>query len=360
MRILLVGRNAKIGGGSTFRLNIGRGLIARGHEVSVAALGGPMVRRYRDAGIRYHWVPPWKFCASLLTRVIGQGRIDLVHASNTTAGDVALLASQSTGVPFLVSLHNTITRSEAEHPCLKAAQRILVFDSGAAESAGRFSHEFDTSKILRVPRPVLHAPREEQGEEEGLSPLDVAYVARLSSRKGKVCLSLVEAFRDFARANPGASLSILGDGSMTSEVTRAASTVSTETGARITVHGQVLEPSSILRKTGIVVGAGYAALEAVMEGRAVIGAGFKGFGLLTAENVIDSVECNFGDTVGKWEMTAPNFLEALTMLRAGWDDPVARSQYWGLDRILAPIHSIDAVAARLEAIYAELLGPARG
>jgi glycosyltransferase involved in cell wall biosynthesis len=354
MRILLVGRNAKIGGGSTFRLNIGGGMIARGHEISVAALGGPMVRRYRDAGIRFHWVPPWTFCAGLLANVIRRERIDLVHASNTTAGDLALLGSQRAGVPLIVSLHNTISKHEAEHPCLKEARRILVFDSGAAESAGRFGHLFDTGKIIRVPRPVLHRP------QEGLSPIDVAYVARLSSRKGKVCLSLIEGFADFARANPGASLTILGDGSMKRDVERAAAKVSAETSSRITVHGQVLDPSALLRQTGIVVGAGYAALESVMQGRAVIGAGFKGYGLLTADNVINSVECNFGDTVGRWEMTPANFLEALTTLRAGWDAPETRQQYWHLDRILAPIHSIDAVAARLEAIYADVLGSAGG
>ena len=43
MRILFVGRNAKIGGGTTFRLNIARGLRQRGHEVWLAAQPGEVL-----------------------------------------------------------------------------------------------------------------------------------------------------------------------------------------------------------------------------------------------------------------------------------------------------------------------------
>lgn len=352
MRILLVGRNAQIGGGSTFRLNIGRGLRARGHHVAVAAMGGPMVGRYRERGLDFHWVPPWGIFAGRLAGIVKRERIDIVHASNTTAGDLALEACRRTGVPLVVSLHNTISNEEARHACLKAARQILVFDRGAAESAAKFPAQFDTSRIRRLPRPVEHRPV----DPASISPLRMAYVGRLSSRKGRVALSLLEGFAAFARENPGASMAILGDGSMRREVARAGERLAAETGARIELHGPVLDPGAVLRDVGILIGAGYAALEAVMQGRAVIGAGFNGYGPVTRENVLEAIECNFGDTVGKWEMTKENFHAALRDGRAAWELPDGREERWGLDRTAAPIHGIAAVAEELEAVYQQAIG----
>ncbi|MBI3909335.1 MAG: glycosyltransferase family 4 protein [Armatimonadetes bacterium] len=352
MRILYVGRNAKIGGGSTFRLNIGRGMLARGHDVAIAALGGPMVARYQKAGIRYHWIPPFTICSGMLARAIRRHKVELVHASNTTAGDLALRGCQSAGVPFVVSLHNTITRREAQHPCLKEARQIIVFDTGAAASAGKFTHEFNTSKIVRVPRPVEHR----SVDPDKISPLHVAYVARLSSRKGKVALSVIEAFGGFAREHPGARLTILGDGSMRNEVIQHAARVVRDADCEIQVRGPVIDPHVMLETAGVLIGAGYAALEAVMQGRAVIGAGFKGYGVVTEANVLDAIECNFGDTVGRWEMSPANFREALGDVASGWGTPETRTRFWALDRIVAPIHGIDGVAARLEEIYREVVG----
>jgi len=354
MKVLFIGRNARIGGGSTFRLNIGRGLIARGNEVALTALGGPMVARYREAGIRYHWCPPWTVCTSRLASIVRQEKPDLIHASNTTAGDAGRLASLRTGVPYLISLHNTITPIEAQHACLKDALRILVFDEGAAASAASYTDVFDPSRIVRLPRPVPHRPT----AIEQLSPLRIAYVARLSARKGKIALSLLQAFEEFARENPGASLKILGDGTKLREVAAEGARVSRATGAPVEVLGQVIEPAGTLKGVGVVVGAGYAALEAIMQGRAVIGAGFKGYGLVTAEDVIQADQGNFGDTVGQWDMTAENFLTALRTLRQSWESAEGRERYWGLDRFLAPIHGIEGVAERLEAIYREVVSSA--
>jgi glycosyltransferase involved in cell wall biosynthesis len=356
MRIMLVGRNAQIGGGSTFRLNIGRGLISRGHEVALAAMGGPMVARYREAGIRYHWVPPFPIFTARLAAAIRSEGVNLVHASNTTAGDLALMACRRAGVPLVVSLHNTIADHESRHPCLKEARRIIVFDAGAAASAGKFTQEFDTEKIVRAPRPVEHCP----ADQREISPLHLVYVARLSSRKGKVALSLLEAFASLARESAGARLTILGDGSMRKAVAERAAQVSAATRCPVEVRGQVVDPLPVMRTAGVVIGAGYAALEAVMQGRAVIGAGFNGFGLVTASNVLDALDCNFGDTVHRWNMTPENFLAALRTARDAWKTPSTRMDLWELDRIVAPRHGIPAVAARLEQIYAEAIAVPAG
>jgi len=348
---MLVGRNAQVGGGSTFRLNVGSALRERGNQVSIAALGGPMVARYRGAGLRWHWVPPHPLCAGLLVRALRADGVDVVHASNTTAGDAALAGAERLGLPLVVSLHNTITGRESRHVCLKRARRIVVFDAGAEASARAFEAEFDPGKITRIPRPVAHAP----ADPAAIAPDRIVYISRLSRRKGRVALSFLEAFAMFARGNRAASLVVLGDGSMRREVAAAAARVARDAGVRVEVRGQMVDPAPAVAPAGVVVGAGYAALEALMQGRAVIGAGFHGYGAVTGENLLDAVQCNFGDSAARWESTPENFLEALRRLQAAWEGE-ERSRYWGLDRTLAPLHSAPAVAARLEAIYREALG----
>ena len=351
MNILLVGRNAQVGGGSTFRLNIGRGLLARGHRVSVAALGGPMVSRYREAGLGYYWAPAVSICRPLLERAARESGADLIHASNTSAGDVALAVARKLGLPLIVSLHNTIADHEARHECLKEARRIIVFDSGAAASAAQFTQEFDPAKIIVASRPVERRAL----NEAAVSPLRVAYVGRLSSRKGRVALDLIEAFERFLAGAPAASLTIIGDGSLLAEVRARARNASEATGATVEAVGRLLDPGPALRSAGVVVGAGYAALEAVMQGRAVLGAGFNGYGVVDAENALDAVQSNFGDTIKRWEMTPDNFHIALCALRDAWEEPAHRDRFWRLDRVVAPLHSIEAVAERLEGIYQEAL-----
>lgn len=310
-----------------------------------------MVARYREAGLDFHWAPPFPFCAALLARAVRRQGASIVHASNTTAGDLALEASRSARLPLVVSLHNTIAIHESKHPCLKEARRIIVFDAGAAASAGQFTHEFNTGKILRLPRPVPHRP----ADQSELSPLRAVYVGRLSSRKGRTALQLIEGFGRFARDAPGASLTILGGGSMRREVERAAADAARSSGCAIDVRGQVVDPNPLVRGAGVIIGAGYAALEAVMQGRAVIGAGFNGYGLVTESNVLDAIACNFGDTVHRWEMTPENFHEAFRTLWSAWNTPATRAELWGLDRVAAPLHAADAVAARLEAVYEEAI-----
>jgi glycosyltransferase involved in cell wall biosynthesis len=254
-------------------------------------------------------------------------------------------------VPLVVSLHNTIADHESKHPCLKEALRIIVFDDGAAASAGQFTQEFDTGKIVRLPRPVPHQPV----EAEELSPLECVYVARLSSRKGKVALSLLEGFARFAGENPEARLTILGGGSMRREVERRAAEINAQIGRRILVHGPAPDPRPLLKGAGVLIGAGYSALEAVMQGRAVIGAGFHGYGLVTEQNVFEAIDCNFGDTAHRWDMTPDNFYSALRTLRGAWSTPSTRAELWGLDRLVAKRHGVAAVVTQLEAIYEEAI-----
>jgi hypothetical protein len=114
----------------------------------------------------------------------------------------------------------------------------------------------------------------------------------------------------------------------------------------------------------LLVGASYAALEAIMRGVAVIGAGFWGYGPISDGNLFDAMKTNFGDSGGEWQMTPANFLTELRRLHSVWArgarSPELRQRHWRLDRLIADVHGIEVVAARIETIYEEVLRAPQG
>src|SRR5688500_89063 len=70
MNILFLGRDLRIGGGTTFRLNVSRGLMARGHDVWVAGQPGEMARRLSEAGVHPLRVLPSPFNRWQLRHVV--------------------------------------------------------------------------------------------------------------------------------------------------------------------------------------------------------------------------------------------------------------------------------------------------
>jgi glycosyltransferase involved in cell wall biosynthesis len=351
MRILYVGRNARIGGGTTFRLNISRGLRKRGHEIWVACLPGEVLPRFREIGVNYVFTPPAPWGGPWIERAIRANRIDLVHASNATPGRAAEWACLRTGTPLVMSVHGMLGKNDHHASCLQLARRILSFEEVAVEKLAK-KGTIDMEKVHLLRRPIEHRP---QFPDDG-GPFRVVAVSRLSKRKGQNVLNLVTAFQRFRDTVPESTLQILGDGTLLGAVRRSAREYNRREGREaISVLGSVPEPVPIVGRAHVLVGASYCALEAIMQGVSVIGAGFWGYGIITDDNLRDAMKWNFGDVGGPWEMSEANFLQALLALHGAWGSEQERERYWRLDRLIEEDHSLDNVAARIEAIYQDVL-----
>jgi glycosyltransferase involved in cell wall biosynthesis len=351
VNILFVGRNAKIGGGTTFRLNISRGLKPLGHHTVIACMGGEMLPRFRELGVPHVWTPPPPWGGPWIERAIRAHSIDVVHASNASPGRAAEWACLRTGKPLVLSVHGMLGNTDHHYSCLRLARRIIAFEDIGVQRLGR-RQVIDMAKVLHLPRPIEHRPQ--LPPDDG--PFRVIYVGRLSKRKGEVALNLLEGFRRFHAAHPASTLTLLGDGTRLADLRRAARELNSQRGEdAVRVLGAVPEPLPLIAASHVLVGAGYASLEAVMQGVAVIGAGFWGFGVVDQDNFREAIGCNCGDVGGKWEMTPENFAAALETLHAAWTAGGSRERHWRLDRFVAEEHAYDRVAARLETIYREVL-----
>jgi glycosyltransferase involved in cell wall biosynthesis len=258
---------------------------------------------------------------------------------------------------MVLSVHGLLHRKDREHPCLKVARRILTFEEAAVARLERHREFVDLNKVVLLRRPIEHRPRM-PADELGFN---MVYCGRLSQRKGKVALEVMEAFRRFSERMPRARLVVLGDGSLMKTVRREAEAYNARRGLEvIRVLGAVPDPVPVVGATHVLLGASYAALEAIMQGVAVIGAGFWGYGPITDENLADAMQWNFGDSGGEWEMTADRFLAAIEELHARWSAGRGRERYWRLDRLIDEVHSIESVSAQIERIYEDVLRAPQG
>lgn len=351
MNIMFLGRDLRIGGGTTFRLNVSRGLMARGHQVWVAGQPGEMARRLAEAGVRPVVVLPSPLNRVQLRRVVRREGIDLIHASNVGRGDDATALHERTGIPYVVSIHGLLAPRETRYRCLGLAPRLIAFDESVLECLKRVK-SVDHDRLRLVRRPILRRP-DAQIPEDGRFPIVV--IGRLSRRKSQIALNVIRAFEQFVQEVPGAHLSVIGGGSQIAPVRRAGSEANQRQGRElIQVTGPLTDPWPTLRTAALVIGGGYAAMESLIHGKAILGAGFLGFGIVNADNVREARAANFGDSAGDWETSTEGFLAAFREIHVGLNDPTRREHYCHLDRIIGAEHTIESVSSHLERIYQEV------
>ncbi len=112
MHILQMLPALEVGGVERGVLDIARGLIARGHRVSVVSSGGPLAVQLTETGAAHHQLPVhekspitmWS-CIPAVERIIRETGVDIVHARSRVSGWIGFAAARSTQRPFITTAH---------------------------------------------------------------------------------------------------------------------------------------------------------------------------------------------------------------------------------------------------------------
>lgn len=234
MKILLLSTGGHIGGEETFTRNLAKELIARGHEVLVAAGGQVQKKDLREKGIpvadidiTQRSVLGLLKAAFRLKRYIDEIKPDVVHcqaAGPAIMGGIILKTCRKRkekwiyhdhGINkltykwlpfFLNTLYLTITNSDFELTRLKAhgvrSDRIMRIHNGI--EPGDFTFPDEKRSTMR----------RKYFEEFGISEGDfvVGYIGRLSPEKG--CDMLLPALQNSLKSKKEIKLLIVGDGIM--------------------------------------------------------------------------------------------------------------------------------------------------
>ena len=215
MHILQVLPSLEVGGVERGVLDIAKGLIARGHRVSVVSFGGSLVERLTQAGAMHYRLPVhekslaamWA-CVPALEQLIRSTGVDIVHARSRVPGWIGFVAARRAQRPFVTTAHGFYAPHLASR--VMGWGRLVIAPS---EGVGRHLVErfgLPRPRLRVIPRGVdleefaFHPP---SGSREG--PWRLGLFGRLSPIKGQEVA--LRACARLARRGVPVRLCLVGD-----------------------------------------------------------------------------------------------------------------------------------------------------
>ena len=190
MHILQLVPSMEVGGVERGVLDLAKGLIARGHRVSVASAGGALVERLTALGATHHRLPLhekspsvlWS-CLPAVEQLIRDTGVDLVHARSRLPGWIGFVASRRAQRPFVTTAHGFYR----PHPgsAVMAWGRLVISPS---EALGRYLVErfrLPNSRLRVIPRGVDLEEFTFQPPAAHAGPWRLGLFGRLSPIKGQ-------------------------------------------------------------------------------------------------------------------------------------------------------------------------------
>ncbi len=191
MHVLQLLPRLEIGGVERGVVDLAKGLLARGHRVSVVSSGGPLVERLERLGATHLQLPvheksPWtmRSCIPAVARYIESSRVDLVHARSRVPAWIGFVASRRAQRPFVTTAHGFY----APHPASRvmAWGRLVIAPSPAL---GRYLVErfgLPKERLRIIPRGVdLEEFAFEPPPSGHEGPWRIGLFGRLSAIKGQ-------------------------------------------------------------------------------------------------------------------------------------------------------------------------------
>lgn len=284
MKILMCTDVLGVGGAETHILSLVGELTARGHDVTVAAAPGELVKAL-PRGVRFVPLPPfrrtpWGLLRSRrrLARLVRRARprFDVVHAH---ARLPALLLRPLTGhTRFIVTAHAMFRMTPmlarlsvwGDHTIAVSSDiKRLLIERGhvRAERISVIPNGIDTRRFCPTEsREVREAPR-------------IVFVSRLDHDCSSAARALCRIAGRLNDAWPGIGVTLVGGGDCYGEIAALAELMDAACGVRVVrAVGAQTDVRGLLREADIFVGVSRAAMEAAACGVPVILAGDEGYG----------------------------------------------------------------------------------
>lgn len=190
MHVLQLLPSLEVGGVERGVLDLAKGLIARGHRVSVVSSGGPLVERLTALGAMHHTLPVHEkklstmaSCIPALEQIIRTTGVDLVHARSRIPAWTGWVAARRTGKPFVTTAHGFYRAHPGSAVMTWGKIVIVPSDALAKYLINRFN--VPPERIRIIPRGVdldefkFHAPTVVRDR-----PWRIGLIGRVSFIKG--------------------------------------------------------------------------------------------------------------------------------------------------------------------------------
>lgn len=221
MHILQILPALTVGGVERGVLDISKGLIARGHRVSVISSGGPLVEPLERLGAAHYELPVqekaldtmWKTYPSV-ARIIQSSGVDIVHARSRVPAWIGWMASRASQRPFVTTAHG-FYRPHLMSRVMVWGRLVIV----PSESLGRYLIEhfgFPKERLRVIARGVdleqfIFSPAAQNPQ----GPWRIGLIGRVSPIKGHAVA--LRALEQLLRRRLPVKLIFAGDSGMSEE-----------------------------------------------------------------------------------------------------------------------------------------------
>lgn len=249
-----------------------------------------------------------------LVRYIRQVKIDCISAQQRTAGLWSWYLQWKTGVPFVVTMHDSWHRAIGKRsyggvfPLLVIVglhlKRVAIEQFGF--QAEQLIHIGNGVDFSRFKPGTKQQARQNLGRET--DDLLLLHVSRLSSIKGAVALVLIKAMQLISSAGLVAQLHIIGEGPLRDEVDKAARECNQKIGRTAVIcHNFTPQIIEWYQAADVIIGEGRVAIESLACERPVVAIrNAQSFlGTVQPHNVAEAIRLNFD---GRAMMVTPETL----------------------------------------------------
>ena len=308
MKILMAAMSMGIGGAETHILELSRALASRGHEVTVASAGGIYAEKLRFFGVKHEKISlnsksPFALARAfiLLSRLVEREKFDIVHAHARIPAVVLGKLKKKYGFAFVTTVHFDFRVNPLLKRISNWGERTLAVSADLAESAAEkygllreniavIRNGIDTARFS--PSVSGKAVRE---RFDFAGKTVVMYLGRLDGDSFLPASALLDAAEKIYRAENGARILIVGEGSEKRALSAEARRINSRIGEEIVLFaGGTDTPEEYFAACDVFVGPSRSALEAISCGKpAVLAGNFGMLGIFSPETAEEALRTNF-------------------------------------------------------------------
>ncbi len=264
MNILLVTMEMNIGGAETHVLELARGLVKSGHNVTVASAGGKLVKLLEDEGIKHVYAPLKdkkinhiiKSC-NIIKNVIKTEKIDVVHAHARIPGFVCGIACKNLKVHFVTTIHGIYRVNFILKLLTNWGEKTLAVSNDVREHAIR-EYKLNPDNVFVTVNGIdiekfKNERKNAKSENDNIPKL--IHVSRLDEDTSSVATALIDISNDL---KDKLNIVIVGSGNKLEYLKEYA-----KNNSNVTFLGARTDIEKVLNEADLFVGVSRAALEAM-------------------------------------------------------------------------------------------------
>ncbi len=215
MHILQLVPSLDVGGVERGVLDLTKGLVQRGHRVSVVSAGGALVEPLTRLGAMHYTMPvhrksPWSVASAIpaLCQLIQETQVEVVHARSRVPGWIGFAACRRTQTPFVTTCHGFYRPHAASW--VMGWGRVVIAPSQALARYLIDHLQVPPERLRVIPRGVdLSEFQFRAAAFQGSPPWRIGVIGRLSTLKGHDVA--IRALQHLRRQGLSVTLYIIGE-----------------------------------------------------------------------------------------------------------------------------------------------------